>query len=81
MKNFCVILGAGASKDSWNNGGPPRKEEWMPPVAAELFRFGERLKFADIASAYPGVSVLASDLGELGGTSLEAKFRTPDMGR
>jgi hypothetical protein len=74
-KPVCVILGAGASADAWNSGGPSRSGNWNPPVAAELFNFGRREVFLGPASPYHGVQVLAADLGELGGQSLEAKLQ------
>lgn len=69
----CAILGAGASKDASAAGGPPTNPNFEPPLAKELF--GRRTVFTSGAAApYRGVRVLASELGELGGTSLEAKL-------
>src|ERR1700730_1027179 len=74
MKKVCVILGAGASKDGWNEGGPPRNMNWEPPLAAELFRFGQRPAFLGPAGPYHGEQVLASELGALGTAPLDAKL-------
>ncbi len=62
----CVVLGAGASWDAWNEGGPSKNIQWQPPLASELFGFGRRPTFLEAAAPYPGVQVLASELGELG---------------
>lgn len=82
-KKVGVILGAGASADAWNRGGPvPRPEGWRPPLAKDLFRPGERANFWSIMNGFPGVRVLASELGETANTGLEAKLleyaRHPD---
>ena len=69
----CVILGAGASADASNEGGPPANPTWKPPLASELF--GRRMVFqSGAARPYPGVRALASELGELGPLPLEAKL-------
>src|SRR5437773_1676487 len=71
-----VILGAGASRDAFNDTGPPRDEQWTPPLAAELF--SQRPVFWPVLAQYPGVRVLASDLGELvraGKAIMETKLR------
>ena len=34
---LCVILGAGASFDVWNEGSPKINEAWRAPLALDLF--------------------------------------------
>lgn len=76
IPKLAVILGAGASADSWNPSGPPRGVHWQPPLARELF--GQREAFWEVLGRYPGVRVLASELSELAGSgtiNIEAKLR------
>ena len=74
MKKICVILGAGASKDAWSKGGPPRQNSWTPPLANELFQFDTRDLFWQVAKDYRGVRVLAPHLAERCNASLEEKL-------
>jgi hypothetical protein len=70
-----VILGAGASKDAWSKGGPPRQNSWTPPpLANELFQFDTRDLFWQVAKDYRGVRVLAPHLAERCNASLEEKL-------
>ena len=69
-----MILGAGASKDAWSKGGPPRQNSWTPPLANELFQFDARDLFWQVAKDYRGVRVLAPHLAERGGVALEEKL-------
>jgi SIR2-like domain len=75
LDKVAVILGAGASKDAFNETGPPRNQSWQPPLAAELF--GQRPAFWPVMAQYSGVRVLASELGEMmrRGANLEVKLR------
>jgi hypothetical protein len=79
-EKVCVILGAGASADAWNVGGPLRDNDWAPPLAKELFQLGARKVFGKVAQSYPGVRVLASQLAEsveAGTATLETKLLKP----
>ncbi len=74
-----VILGAGASWDAWSPGGPPPTQpEWRPPLAKDLFLFGEHpIYWNVVAAGYRCVRVLASELAEVvaaGTATLEAKL-------
>ncbi len=72
-----VILGAGASADASNPGGPPADARWRPPLAKDLFRFDAHPNYWEVASGYRGVRVLSPELAEVlaaGSASLEEKL-------
>ena len=74
LPKVVVVLGAGASFDSWN-GQVPRVEGWQPPTAAQLFSY--RSTFWEVLERYPGAKFLQSALGPLsasGAIKIEEKL-------
>ena len=74
-----VIFGAGASYDSVSQSilariSEPDRQEWQPPLAADLFR--DRSVFEEVLSRLPQCAALVSDLQRkvAAGASLEQEL-------
>ena len=78
MPKACVIIGAGASHDVWNEGAAHVNIPWQPLLATDLFDIGKHPEYAPILSRYPGAEFLSQYLGPVsaqGGHAIDEALR------